>query len=61
MLILALGNGKSSQDALPASVKAQPGVRADGGPEETDVAVAIGSRSASRPDESAVAAAIARR
>ena len=69
VLILALAAGTSSQDAVPASMQAQPGVRADGGPDEGTVAAAIGSRNVSRPgatagarpDESAVAAAIARR
>lgn len=59
-LVVALG-GSSSQDAAPVSVQAQPSLRTDGGPEESGVARAVGSRPAPGQDESRVAAAIAGR
>lgn len=77
-LIITL-SGTSADRPSPVGVQAQPSVRADGGPDESVVAAAIGrasrtpsaasatSRGAStplstqRPDESRVAAAIARR
>lgn len=61
VLMLALGGGSSSPEAVPAGAQAQLGARADGGPDETGVAAAIGARPVARPDEGAVAAAIARR
>ena len=59
MLVLALG-GSSSEDTAPAAVGAQSVLRVDGGPEESRVAAAVGTRQAA-PDESAIAAAIAAR
>lgn len=59
-LAIALSGGSSS-DATPAVVQAQPGVRADGGPDETGVAAAIGRHGTSGPSESVVAAAVGRR
>ena len=57
-LVIAVG-GDSSADAPAGVAQAQPGLRADGGPEESGVAAAIGAqRSAQRPDESRIAAAI---
>lgn len=56
-LAIAL-SGATPQSSSPVSVQAQPGLRADGGPEESGIATAVGSRPASAPSESAVAAAI---
>ena len=58
-LTIAL-SGASSSDATPAVVQAQSGLRADGGPDETGVAAAIGRHGTSGPSESVVAATIAR-
>lgn len=55
-LAIALSGG-SSPDA-PAAVQAQPGLRADGGPDETSVAATLGRHGTSGPSESVVAAAI---
>lgn len=57
VLILALGN-QSSDHATPVNVGAQASLRSDGGPEETAVATAVGSRPEVAPDESRVAASI---
>lgn len=59
-LAIALGDG-SSPDATPAAVQAQPGLRADGGPDETSVAAALGRHATAGPSESVVAAAIGHR
>lgn len=59
-LAIALSGG-SSPDATPAAVQAQPGLRADGGPDETSVAATLGRHGTSGPSESVVAAAIGRR
>ncbi|HEV2786722.1 MAG TPA: hypothetical protein VGV67_10065 [Solirubrobacteraceae bacterium] len=56
-LVIALG-GDSSTDSPAADVQSVPALRADGGPEESGVAAAIGSRGVSAPSETAVAAAI---
>jgi len=56
-LVIALGGG-SSQDPAVVNVQGQPSQRADGGPEETGVAGAVGSHPVSAPSESAIAAAI---
>jgi hypothetical protein len=62
VLVLALqGESPKTDAAGTADLKAQPSVRADGGPEESQVAAAIGgssSPSSSRPDESRIAAAV---
>ncbi len=57
VFILTLG-GESSDNAAPVSAQAQPSLRSDGGPEETSVATAVGSRPALGPDESRIAAAV---
>lgn len=54
-LVIAVG-GDSDSPAVDAPVL--PALRADGGPDESRVAAALGSRPASAPSESAVAAAI---
>jgi hypothetical protein len=56
VLALTLG-GNSSTSSI--SERAQPAVRADGGPEETGVAAAIGSQpTLAAPNESKIAAAV---
>lgn len=57
VLILAL-DGESSDNGARAGVQAQSALRPDGGPEETTVAAAVGSRPAPIPDESRIAAAV---
>ncbi|MCW3016426.1 MAG: hypothetical protein JWO02_3518 [Solirubrobacterales bacterium] len=59
-LVLAIG-GKTSSNAVPASIQGQPSLRTDGGPEETGVATAVGSRPTYPPDEGRIAAAIGSR
>ena len=56
-VVIALAWG-DSQSTSSVSDQPVPAVRGDGGPEETAVAASVGSRSAVRPDESKVAAAI---
>ena len=58
MLILALGHD-SSNNTVPTRAQAQPSLRSDGGPEETGVAAAVGSRAAISPDEAQIATSIA--
>jgi hypothetical protein len=62
VVILATNNGdrtsKSSATPVTASAQLAPGVRFDGGPEESSVAAAIGSRPAVGPRESRIAASI---
>ena len=58
-LVIALSGG-SSPDATAVGAQAQPGLRADGGPDETRVATALAGRRAAAPSESVVAAAIGR-
>lgn len=58
VLILALGHD-SSDNTVPARAQAQPSLRSDGGPEETGVAAAVGSRPVVSPDEAQIAASIA--
>ena len=58
-LVIALGS--ESNDAPAVDAQVVPALRADGGPEETAAAVAVGTavqQSAARPSESAVAAAV---
>lgn len=57
VLILALDN-QSSEHAATVGAGAQPSLRADGGPEETAVATAVGSHPVAGPDESRVAASL---
>src|SRR4051794_32227898 len=58
MLIVALGHD-TADNTVPAGAQAQPSLRSDGGPEETAVAAAVGSRPAVGPNEAQVAASIA--
>ena len=60
VLVFALG-GDSSQDSSSLGAQAQPSLRAGGGPEESGVAAALGSRPAGGPDESSTAASISGR
>ena len=55
VLAIALADNQSTSTVSDQPVSA---VRSDGGPEESAVAASVGSRAASRPDESKVAAAI---
>jgi hypothetical protein len=61
VLVLAIDGG-SSGIGNSVGERQQPALRADGGPEETAVAAAVGSQPApsARPDESVVAASIGR-
>jgi hypothetical protein len=64
VLVLVLqGESPKTNAAGTADLKAQPGVRADGGPDESQVAASVGSRPttpdvSTRPDESRIAAAV---
>jgi hypothetical protein len=55
-LVIALSDG--AQDTPAVNVGAQPTLRADGGPEETGIATAVGTRPSPAPSESAIAASI---
>ena len=60
VLVLAL-QADSPKTAGTGDVKAQPSARADGGPEESSVAMSIGRPTpelSTRPDESRIAAAV---
>jgi hypothetical protein len=58
VLVLAIDGGSAD----PVVLKSQPALRTDGGPSESAVAAAVGSRAGSddsgRPDESRIAATI---
>ena len=56
VLVLVLGDGAST--TVGSVAKPQAAVRADGGPDESAVAAAVGSRPSAGPDESNVAASI---
>jgi hypothetical protein len=59
VLILALEDESAKTvTAGTANVSAQPSVRTDGGPEESQVAASVGSRPAAGPDESRIAATV---
>lgn len=57
-VVLAFTVGGSDVKAPPSTVSHQPAVRSDGGPSESAIAAAVGSRPSARPSESAIAAAI---
>lgn len=57
VLAFAVGAG-SSDDPHRVSDQSQPALRADGGPDESVVAAAAGSRPATSPDESHIASSI---
>ena len=61
VLVLAIDGGSSGAGSSVAQHQ-QPALRADGGPDETGVAAAVGAQSApsAGPDESAIAASISR-
>jgi hypothetical protein len=71
VLVLALGGGSTADPVAAGGV--QPALRVHGGPDESSVAAAVGSRpvaaspgsgpapATARPDESAIAAAISGR
>jgi hypothetical protein len=58
VLVLA-GNDSPATQRTAGATQALPSLRSDGGPEESHVAVSVGSRPAAGPDESRIAAAIA--
>jgi hypothetical protein len=63
VLVLAVGDDSSTSPAPASVVPAAESVRPDGGPEESNIASAVGgsSSSYSHPDEAAVADAISGR
>lgn len=63
-LVLAFGDDPPSSSQGSGTAQSQPSARADGGPDESRVAAAVGTRAApiiTRPDESRTAAAISGR
>jgi hypothetical protein len=57
VLVLAIEGGSS--ETTTAAQRSQPAVRSDGGPNESAVAVSVGSRMSPAPSESTIAAAVA--
>jgi hypothetical protein len=57
VLVLAIDGGSS--ETTTAAEQTQPAVRSDGGPDESAVAVSVGSRVSPGPSESTIAAAVA--
>ena len=57
VLVLAVDGGPSKTST--AAQRSQPAVRSDGGPDESGVALSVGSRMSPAPSESIIAAAVA--
>ena len=56
VLVLAIDGGSS--DTSTVAQRSQPAVRSDGGPDESAVALSVGSRLSPAPSESTIAAAV---
>jgi len=56
VLVLAIDGGSS--DTSTVAQQSQPAVRSDGGPDESAVALSVGSRMSPAPSESTIAAAV---